>query len=145
MTLGKLWVTLDRLWANLERDIIKTAARRFLPSSLPLNSSVALIKSIFSVGLSIAINIYKIGCTLLWAWVLFCILTTLHKLYRRRPYRVECTGSLSTSEVKQHRARSVLGWGTAWEDLRVLSAFSIWSCKFLYMHVYVCHRSGVCR
>ena len=41
---------------------------------------------------------------------------------RRRPYRVECTGSLSTSEVKQHRARSVLGWGTAWEDLRVLSA-----------------------
>ena len=42
---------------------------------------------------------------------------------RRRPYRVECTGSLSTSEVKQHRARLVLGWGTAWEDLRVLSAF----------------------
>ena len=29
-----------------------------------------------------------------------------------------------TSEVKQRRARSVLGWGTAWEDLRVLSAFS---------------------
>ena len=28
-----------------------------------------------------------------------------------------------TSEVKQRRARSVLGWGTAWEDLRVLSAF----------------------
>ena len=44
---------------------------------------------------------------------------------RRRPYRVECTGSLSTSEVKLRRARSVLGWGTAWEDLRVLSAFSI--------------------
>ena len=30
---------------------------------------------------------------------------------RRRPYRVECTGSLSTSEVKQHRARLVRGWG----------------------------------
>ena len=43
---------------------------------------------------------------------------------RRLPYRVECTGSLLTSEVKQRRARSVLGWGTAWEDLRVLSAFS---------------------
>ena len=43
--------------------------------------------------------------------------------FRRRPYRVECTGSLLTSEVKQRRARSVLGWGTAWEDLRVLSAF----------------------
>ena len=47
----------------------------------------------------------------------------LHDACRRRPYRVECTGSLSTSEVKQHRARLVLGWGTAWEDLTVLSAF----------------------
>ena len=42
---------------------------------------------------------------------------------RWRPYRVEYTGSLLTSEVKRHRARLVLGWGTAWEDLRVLSAF----------------------
>ena len=42
---------------------------------------------------------------------------------RRRPYRVEYTGSLLTSEVKRRRARLVLGWGTAWEDLRVLSAF----------------------
>ena len=41
----------------------------------------------------------------------------------RRPYRVECTGSLLTSEVKRRRARLVLGWGTAREDLRVLSAF----------------------
>ena len=52
---------------------------------------------------------------------------------RRRPYRVECTGSLSTSEVKQHRARLVLGWGTAWEDLRVLSALHfkmrLWSLR----------------
>ena len=46
-------------------------------------------------------------------------------IHRRRPYRVEYTGSLSTSEVKQHRARLVLGWGTAWEDLWVLSAFHI--------------------
>ena len=37
----------------------------------------------------------------------------------------ENTGSLLTSEVKRHRARLVLGWGTAWEDLRVLSAFSL--------------------
>ena len=42
---------------------------------------------------------------------------------RWRPYRVECTGSLPTSEVKRRRARLVLGWGTAREDLRVLSAF----------------------
>ena len=37
--------------------------------------------------------------------------------------RVEYTGSLLTSEVKRRRARLVLGWGTAREDLRVLSAF----------------------
>ena len=42
---------------------------------------------------------------------------------RRRPYRVECTGSLPTSEVKRRRARLVLGWGTAREHLWVLSAF----------------------
>ena len=45
--------------------------------------------------------------------------------FRRRPYRVECTGSLLTSEVKRRRARLVLGWGTAREDLRVLSAIYI--------------------
>ena len=46
-----------------------------------------------------------------------------------RPYRVECTGSLPTSEVKRRRARLVLGWGTAREVLRVLSAFhSAWCC-----------------
>ena len=42
---------------------------------------------------------------------------------RWRPYRVERTGSLPTSEVKRRRARLVLGWGTAREDLRVLPAF----------------------
>ena len=44
---------------------------------------------------------------------------------RWRPYRVECTGSLPTSEVKRRRARLVLGWGTAREDLRVLPAFHV--------------------
>ncbi len=44
--------------------------------------------------------------------------------HRWRPYRVECTGSLPTSEVKRRRARLVLGWGTAREDLRVLPAFA---------------------
>ena len=47
-----------------------------------------------------------------------------HALCCWRPYRVECTGSLPTSEVKRHRARLVLGWGTAWEHLKVLPAFS---------------------
>ena len=44
---------------------------------------------------------------------------------RQRPYRVECTGSLPNSEVKRRRARLVLGWGTAREDLRVLLAFCL--------------------
>ena len=59
---------------------------------------------------------------------------------RRRPYRVECTGSLSTSEVKQRRARLVLGWGTAWEDLRVLSAFFARLCfrSFACLSVWPC-------
>ena len=41
---------------------------------------------------------------------------------RKRPYRNEYTGSLPNSEVNRCRARSVLGWGTAREALRVLLA-----------------------
>ena len=55
--------------------------------------------------------------------VLLNYVCSLFHLCRWRPYRVEYTGSLLTSEVKRRRARLVLGWGTAWEDLRVLSAF----------------------
>jgi hypothetical protein len=51
---------------------------------------------------------------------------------RRRPYRVECTGSLLTSEVKRRRARLVLGWGAARGDLRVLSVIHT-----LYTHKHV--------
>ena len=40
-----------------------------------------------------------------------------------RPYCVECTRSHPNSEVKRRKARSVLGWGTAWEALRVPLAF----------------------
>ena len=43
---------------------------------------------------------------------------------RCRPYRVEHTGYLLTSEGKRRRARLVLGWGTLWEDRGVLSAFA---------------------
>ena len=42
---------------------------------------------------------------------------------RQRPYCVEYTRSHPNSEVKQRKARSVLGWGTAWEALRVPLAF----------------------
>ena len=40
---------------------------------------------------------------------------------RQRPYHVESTGSRPITEVKQRRARLVLGWVTAWEP-RVLLA-----------------------
>ena len=55
---------------------------------------------------------------------------------RWRPYRAECTGSLPTSEVKRRRARLVLGWGTAREDLRVLPALfpaSFVSCRLCFL------------
>ena len=42
--------------------------------------------------------------------------------FRQRPYHVENTGSRPITEVKQRRARLVLGWVTAWES-RVLQAF----------------------
>ena len=48
-----------------------------------------------------------------------------------RPYRSERTGSLSNSEVNRRRARSVLGWGTAWEAIRVLLAFHLCPPLFL--------------
>ena len=51
-----------------------------------------------------------------------------------RPYHVECTGSLLTSEVKRHRARLVLGWGTAREHPQVLSAFPIAGCCCCCVH-----------
>ena len=40
----------------------------------------------------------------------------------QRPYHVEHTSSRLITEVKQHWARIVLGWETAW-DLLVLLAF----------------------
>jgi hypothetical protein len=54
-------------------------------------------------------------------------------VHRWRPYRVECTGSLPTSEVKRRRARLVLGWGTAREDLRVLPAFRVYVRGLLWL------------
>ena len=35
--------------------------------------------------------------------------------FRLRPYHVEYTSSRPITEVKQRRARLVLGWVTAWE------------------------------
>ena len=61
----------------------------------------------------------------------------IHMSSRQRPYHVEHTGSRPITEVKQRRARSVLGWVTAWEH-RVPLAFcwiffiSIFSIAILY-------------
>ena len=42
--------------------------------------------------------------------------------YRCRPHYAKCTGSHPNSEVKRHKARWVLRWGTA-RETRVLPAF----------------------
>ena len=57
---------------------------------------------------------------------------------RQRPYRDENTGSLPNSAVKHHRARLVLGWGTAWESLGVLLAFCPF-CLFYKAARLRCH------
>ena len=50
-----------------------------------------------------------------------CVLDKVN--LRCRPYYHENTGSHSNSEVKRGKARLVLGSGTAWEPLWVLTAF----------------------
>ena len=53
----------------------------------------------------------------------------------QRPYHVEHTGSRPITEVKQRRARLVLGWVTAWEP-RVLLIFCFWRAFFgLYFNL----------
>ena len=44
----------------------------------------------------------------------------------QRPYHVEHTSSRPITEVKQHWARIVLGWETAWELLVLLAFFSLY-------------------
>ena len=70
---------------------------------------------------------YLLDCQFHALLLIRCLMSAVHRFCLFpyiccRPYHVECTGSLPTSEVKRHRARLVLGWGTAWEDLRVLTA-----------------------
>ena len=62
--------------------------------------------------------------------------------HRWRPYRVEYTGSLLTSEVKRRRARLVLGWETAREDLRVLSAF-VWDAARVWFRSHMSQHCDV--
>ena len=46
---------------------------------------------------------------------------------RQRPYHVENTSSRLITEVKQHRAQSVLGWVTSWEHWVLLSVLVFFS------------------
>ena len=57
-----------------------------------------------------------------------CILFTV---CRQRPYHVESTGSRPITEVKQRRARLVLGWVTAWEHRVLLATFFFFFFPFL--------------
>ncbi|KYB28345.1 hypothetical protein TcasGA2_TC032590 [Tribolium castaneum] len=45
------------------------------------------------------------------------------KTFRQRPYHAEYTSSRLITEVKQRRARLVLGWVTAWEHRVPLPPF----------------------
>ena len=58
---------------------------------------------------------------------------------RKRPYRNEYAGSLPNSEANRSRARSVLGWGTAWEVLRVLLAFCFFDVLLLTICQWGCY------
>ena len=56
---------------------------------------------------------------------------------RQRPYHVESTGSRPITEVKQRRARLVLGWVTAWEH-RVLLATFFFSPSDFFFFFFLC-------
>ena len=53
-------------------------------------------------------------------------------LSRQRPYHVENTGSRPITEVKQRRARLVLGWVTAWEHRVLLANIFL----FIVLHAF---------
>ena len=55
---------------------------------------------------------------------------------RQQPYHVESTGSRPITEVKQRRARLVLGWVTAWEHRVLLATFFFFFLKLSLSFVY---------
>src|ERR1700733_8068537 len=54
--------------------------------------------------------------------------------YHYRPYYVKCTGSHPNSEVKWHKARLVLRWGTARETL-VLIVFLFFLILIIFLQL----------
>ena len=63
----------------------------------------------------------------------------------QRPYCVECTRSHPNSEVKRRKARPVLGWGTAWEALRVPLAFYFWVSRRFSGECSYFSKAGCCQ
>ena len=61
----------------------------------------------------------------------------LSKSCRQRPDHVESTGSRPIPEVKQRRARLILGWVTAWEHrvllVKVLLFWGFWGFLLVYV------------
>ena len=55
------------------------------------------------------------GCDVTTATLWYRISAYLDSRCCQRPYHAENTSSRPITEVKQHRARLVLGWVTAWE------------------------------
>ena len=55
---------------------------------------------------------------------------------RQRPYHVESTGSRPITEVKQRRARLVLGWVTAWEHRVLLANFFLFFSFFFFLFFF---------
>ena len=84
------------------------------------NSYRSHFGSRYLIRLTRLAGLLLLGSTPTWSMFLFSALCV-----RQRPYRNEHTGSLPNSEVNRCRARSVLGWGTAWEVLGVLLAFAM--------------------
>lgn len=56
-----------------------------------------------------------------------------------RPYHVGYTGSRPITEVKRRRARSVLGWVTAWEHRVPPASFfpPIYSLNYLFIYSFI--------
>ena len=66
----------------------------------------------------------KVPCTVMGSYEQPCTaMGALRSIPAHRTLLPYCE-AVPTSEVKRHRARLVLGWGTAWEDLRVQSALA---------------------
>ena len=62
--------------------------------------------------------------------------------FSQRPYHVESTQSRQILEVTQRRARSVLGWVTAWEHrcwhfLIIVIFFSLFPSKIIFQNKLV--------